>query len=456
MRECGSQSAVRRRLNTLLWKKEGVSMSTIAYRCPCCGASLAYGAQSGKLECKACGNSYALDALEAMQASDEKGGIRFDMPTESFDAQEAAQMRSYICQACGAELLTEETTTATECPYCGSPTVLPERIESGVKPELVIPFTVTREEAQRQFEAYFKGKKLLPNVFLNTRNRIAEMRKLYVPYWLFDCSAEGSAVYDAEKVRTYRQGDWEVTETEHYIVRRVGGMDFKEIPVDGSAKLDNAITESLEPYDVSAAVPFAPAVLAGAMADRADVDSAACEERARQRVENSMEQALRGTVSGYSSVTTRRSSFCTEGGKATPVLMPVWLMTTEKEGRTYTFAINGQTGRLTCDVPADTKKSLLWGGGVFACVLAVLCAILYLADMLASGTVLIAGIIALLAGICTVAVLVGQLRQAANVHGAEHYALRESFALTVRQDHFLHTTTTRRKIEQKPEESGKG
>ena len=113
--------------------------------------------------------------------------------------------------------MTEETTTATECPYCGSPTVLPERIESGVKPELVIPFTVTREEAQRQFEAYFKGKKLLPNVFLNTRNRIAEMRKLYVPYWLFDCSAEGSAVYDAEKVRTYRQGDWEVTETEHYL-----------------------------------------------------------------------------------------------------------------------------------------------------------------------------------------------------------------------------------------------
>ena len=125
-------------------------MSTVAYRCPCCGAPLAYGAESGKLECAACGNSYELDALEVMNESQETGSIQFDMPTETFNESEAAQMRAYICQGCGAELMTEETTTATECPYCGSPTVLPERIDNAVKPEMVIPFTVTKEQAARQ------------------------------------------------------------------------------------------------------------------------------------------------------------------------------------------------------------------------------------------------------------------------------------------------------------------
>ncbi len=282
-----------------------------------------------------------------MDDSAQQGSIQFDMPSETFDAQDAAQMHSYVCQACGAELMTEETTTATECPYCGSPTILPEQISSGVKPELVIPFTVTKEQAQKQFEEYFKGKKLLPNVFLNTRNRIVEMRKLYVPYWLVDCTAGGSAVYDAQKKRVCREGDWEVTYTDHYIVTRAGMMTFEHIPVDGSVKLDNQITESLEPYDLSTAVPFAPAVLAGALADHADVTSGDCQERARQRVENSMEQALRDTVNGYTTVSTRRKGFHTEDGKVTPVLMPVWLITTEKEGTTYTFAINGQTGKLT-------------------------------------------------------------------------------------------------------------
>ena len=426
-------------------------MSTIAYQCPCCGAPLAYGAESGKLECAACGNSYELDALEAMNESQETGSIQFDMPTETFDESEAAQMRAYICQGCGAELMTEETTTATECPYCGSPTVLPERIDDAVKPELVIPFTVTKEQAQAQFENYFKGKKLLPNVFLNSRNRIAEMRKLYVPYWLFDCRAGGSIVYNAEKKYTRREGEWEVTYTEHYFVARAGMMDFEAIPVDGSVKLDNKITESLEPYDLSAAVPFVPAVLAGAMADHADVESADCEERARQRVENSMEQALRSTVSGYTSVIPRNRSFHTEDGRVTPVLMPVWLITTEKDGTTYTFAINGQTGKLTCDVPADTKKSWLYGGGVFALVFALVCAAFYFMGSFETGTLVGAAVIALFAAVLVYGALVGQLKQAASVLGAGNYAVKDSFQLFNRRDHYLHTTQTRRKIEQKQE-----
>ena len=56
-------------------------MSTVAYRCPSCGAALAYGEGSGKLECSACGNYYELDALEAMNESQEMGSIQFDMPT---------------------------------------------------------------------------------------------------------------------------------------------------------------------------------------------------------------------------------------------------------------------------------------------------------------------------------------------------------------------------------------
>lgn len=422
-------------------------MNTVAYRCPACGAPLEYDAQSGKLRCTACENAYALDLLETR--NEEQREIQFERSASTFDAQDAAQMQAYTCPSCGAELMTDETTTATQCPYCGSPTILPERIEGGVRPEWVIPFSVTQEQAQAQFSAYFKGKKLLPRVFETTRNRIDRMRKLYVPYWLFDCSVTGRAVYDAQKKRVRREGDWEITETDTYVVCRGGSMDFKGIPVDGSAKLDDKITESLEPYDMSAAVPFASAVLAGAMADRADVDCADCEERARDRVKNSMEQALRSTVSGYTSVTTRNKSFYTTDSTVTPVLMPVWLMTTVKEGKTYTFAVNGQTGKLVCDVPADGKKTWLWAGGVFAGVMAAACAALYLAEMLESGMVCMAAILALIAAAVVVGVLMGQLKQAESAHSAGNYAVNGSFDLVARRDDFVNTTTTRRMIEQK-------
>lgn len=422
-------------------------MSTITYKCPCCGASLAYGGASGKLECASCGNHYELESLEAMQLSREKGGVQFDMSGETFDASDAQAMQAYICKSCGAELITEGTTTATECPYCGSPTILPERIEGGVKPEKVIPFTITKEQAQQMFNDYFKGKFLLPNIFKNSRNRIAEMRKLYVPYWLFDCEADGGAVYDAQKVRVERRGDYEITRTAHYVVRREGGMAFENIPVDGSEKMDNKITESLEPYDLKQAVPFQAAVLSGAMADHADVDAEACKSRAVERVENSLSNALRGTVVGYSTVMERSKHIHAEGGKVTPVLMPVWLITTEKEGVTYTFAINGQTGKLTCDVPTNVKKAFGLGAGVFAGVFGAAALIMHLAGKLASGTALIAAIAALIVALIVVGALKAQLKQAAHQSAASEYVKPNSFKLRVRYDHFLYERETRRKIE---------
>ena len=224
-------------------------------------------------------------------------------------------------------------------------------------------------------------------------------------------------------------------------------MGFENIPVDGSEKMDDKITESLEPYDLSTAVDFQPAVLAGALADRADVDAKACEARAVERVENSISSALRETVQGYSMVMERSRSFHSEGGKVTPVLMPVWVITTEKEGKTYTFAINGQTGKLTCDVPADTAKSLMWGGGVFAGVMGIAVLILHLMQSLENGTLLIAALIALIAAFATVGGLRAQLKQAVSQSGASNYVRPGSFRLNAHSDRFLYETTNRRRIE---------
>ena len=139
-----------------------------------------------------------------------------------------------------------------------------------MKPEKVIPFVVTKEQAQKQFEDYFKGKRLLPNIFLNGRNRISEMRRLYVPYWLFSCRCvrrhgvrRGKGAHGAKG----RVGNYPHEALSCAPQRR---MRLENIPVDGSVKMDDQLTESLEPYDLSAAIPFQSAVLAGAMADHAE------------------------------------------------------------------------------------------------------------------------------------------------------------------------------------------
>ena len=420
-------------------------MATVAYKCPNCASPLTYDGGSGKMICAACDSRFDQETIELLNVPADGGTVDFAAPTEEYTASDAAQMQAYHCKSCGAELITEGTTTATACPYCGSPTILPDRIDGGIRPEMVVPFVITREQAQQAFEGYFKGKKLLPNIFRRD-NQIAEMRKLFVPYWLFDCEAEGDIVYEAEKEHTRRDGEWEETTTEHYIVRRAGHMSFANIPVDGSVKMDDRITESLEPYDLTKAVPFQPTVLSGAMADHADVDADACEKRAVERVERSIENALRSTVHGYTRVQERSKRISSTGGKVTPVLLPVWLITTKKDDKVYTFAINGQTGELTCDVPTDKGKAFLWGAGAFAGVFGVAALVLHLLKMLGSGTLLMAGIAALLVALGAVGGLIGQLKQAAGKTTASGYS-DGGCQLTVQFERFLYAQKTRRKIE---------
>lgn len=417
------------------------------YTCPCCGAPLAFASGSGKLECASCGNSFDPESIDALNGPQENK-ISFDIPRETSIGD---GMSGFTCANCGAALMTDATTTATECPYCGRPSVLPSRIENGVKPEYVLPFRVSKEEATNAFNNYFKGKKLMPNVFLNGKNRITDMRKLYVPYWLFDCDAEADMVFDATKERTERQGEWEIKTIEHFLVQRSGSMSFDCVPVDGSVKFDDRISESLEPYDYSASVPFQPAVLSGALADNADVDADACEARAIQRVETSAEHAIRNTISGYSKLVVRRSYIHADNGRVTPVLAPVWLITTdkqEKDGKkTYTFAINGQTGKLTTDVKPDARKSFTWGAGVFAAVMVLAVVVLYLLKALASGTLLLTAIGALIVALITVSVLRGQLKTASRQTSAANYIREGSFHLYVKRDHFLYRNVERKKIQ---------
>ena len=57
---------------------------------------------------------------------------------------EAEGLNSYSCPTCGAELVCDETTAATTCPYCGNPTVLGGKLSGKLKPESSCPSSWTK------------------------------------------------------------------------------------------------------------------------------------------------------------------------------------------------------------------------------------------------------------------------------------------------------------------------
>lgn len=266
-------------------------------------------------------------------------------------------LRIYGCKQCGGEIVTDETTGATHCPYCGNPVVLTGHFAGLLKPDLVIPFKVDKKAAIDVLQNHYKGKRLLPKVFKD-QNHIEEVKGLYVPVWLFDTDADANVEYEATRVHRWSDSDYEYTETRHYAVIRGGGIGFENVPVDGSKKMDDTLMESIEPFDISDAVPFQTSYLPGYMADKYDVDAGESIERANERIKKSTEDAFRSTVMGYTTVTAVDSNIRLQNGKARYALYPVWILSTDWNGQKFTFAINGQTGKIAGDLPMD--KGAFW------------------------------------------------------------------------------------------------
>ena len=360
------------------------------YQCPSCTAPLGFDAATGKLSCEFCGSSYEVAQIEAMMAEKEQaaveasaraeaGGDCWDTSHMSGDwGADAAGMKSYSCPSCGAELICDASTAATSCPYCGNPTIVPGQFSGMLKPDYVIPFKVTKEQAIAKLKEHYKGKFFLPKRF-SDENAIKEIKGVYVPFWMFDGQAQGQATYDAVREDIYTIGDTEYTDTYHYNVSRSGIVRFEKIPVDASSKMDDNYMDSIEPFDYSELKPFSTAYMPGYLADKYDVTVEQCAERADERAKKTVSDALMLDASiGYTTCIPRNEVIDLQRGNVHYALLPVWMLSTEWGGKRYMFAVNGQTGKTVGDLPVNKGKVVKTFAAVAAAVAAIGCAIVAL------------------------------------------------------------------------------
>ena len=201
-------------------------------------------------------------------------------------------MKAYCCPSCGAELLCDATTAATSCPYCGNPSVIPGQFTGTLKPDFVLPFKLSKEDAIKALKRHYLKKPLLPSTF-SKANHLEEIKGVYVPFWMYDYA------------------------------------DLK---------------------------PFSTAFLPGFLADKYDVSIEDSRERADKRCAGSLLSALENTVSGYTTCNEKSRDIHLKRGKVHYALLPVWILNTRWEGKDFLFAMNGQTGKLVGNLPVSTKR----------------------------------------------------------------------------------------------------
>lgn len=351
-------------------------MGHIVYKCLTCGGDLGFNAETQNWKCKYCEDEFTLEQLDAAGKNDineEKVETHEELDGDpamytSTDGTVGKDLVQYRCSHCGAEIITDRATAATICVYCGNPIIMTEQVIGNFSPQYVIPFKVDKSKVMDAFKTFAK-KPLTPKDF-NCENVVNKMQGVYIPFWMYSAGLSGTMVADGINKRTYRSGDYRVTESKHHHVYREGHLEFERIPADASSKTDDAAMDSIEPYDFNELKPFNVGYLAGYLAERYDADADACRNRATERIVNTSKSQFISTAN-YNEVQVQTFEYDLQYGDVEYALLPTWLLYTKYKDKDYFFAMNGQTGKFIGNLPISYAKLALYSGvpGIIAFIL---------------------------------------------------------------------------------------
>jgi len=316
----------------------------------------------------------ATAAAAAFAASGAGRTTELPLPATSESATGSSGWKNdsiqYVCNSCGAAVITDPNTAATFCAFCGSPTIIAERLVQERTPDFVLPFQYGKETAIDCFFEWCKGGRFTPVNFIKKEN-IEKMTGIYVPFWLFDSEADMNISAEGRKVSSSTTGRSTYTTTSYYNIVRSRHVDWNRIPLDGATRIDDKLMEIVEPYDYVDLQPFDMKYLAGFFADKYDVPAEKLTERLNKRLASYLSTIFKDSTKSYNSV----SKVTDNTRYYQPVfhyaLMPVWILNYKYLGKTYTFAMNGQTAKVAGEPPVSRVKLVVLGLAVLpvaACI----------------------------------------------------------------------------------------
>lgn len=334
------------------------------YKCKNCDAPLFWNAKTNSLHCEFCGETYQTTDFEDVTVNEEH------VPQEIIADQEPVQNEdtvSYVCQNCQGTVVATKTTMATTCPYCGEAISITSKSTGDFRPSMIIPFALTKQQAQKIYSDQLKKSKLIPQIFLDN-NTIEKIQGVYVPFYLHTLTDRANHTFRGEKVSHSRRGDDRITTHHIYHLHIDADYNFEKVPTDASKKLSNKLMDAIEPFVYGQLQDYNPAFMAGFLAEQKDDDPQLLKDRVLSRCKESAEAMAKDRFSGYSSIVTVDRAHDIQEYNTDYVMLPVWVLNVKHEQTKYQFLINGQTGKFAGELPLDKKKLLGYAAAFFGVV----------------------------------------------------------------------------------------
>lgn len=318
------------------------------YDCPNCGGNLRFDISLQKLHCDYCGTD-----LDPYSYEKKKDAVE----------SQVFETTVYTCPQCGGEIMTTNVSATGFCTYCGASTILDSRIRNEKRPARIIPFQKTKEDCKKSFAAMMRRSLYAPKE-LKSPEYLENFRGIYIPYWMYDFKI--NQIKGMRGSTSARHGDYIVTK--HYSLNCDMDTSYNGVSFDASSSLDDSLSESIAPFDANGAKDFTPSFLCGFYADTADVPASTYKGDALSLIaEDVVDRAKSQIFPGRGAVTPSDPERVLRYSSSKPAcaMFPVWFLTYRHKDRVAYAVMNGQTGKISSDLPIVEGKYLA-GSLIFA------------------------------------------------------------------------------------------
>ena len=329
----------------------------VDFKCPQCGATTAFSAADGGLTCSHCGYYEAPE-----KAVVGKNATQFEFTLETM--QRAAQgwgeeRKELACQDCGVITTIPVDSLTHTCPFCGSNKVIQRQAAQDIlRPLFLIPFKIEPQDCQ-QIAREWLGKSWLTPPELQKLATLANFNGVYLPFWTFGATTRASWKAQVGHPRAehyYEDGKWKTRMVIDWVWESgQASLDLEDLLQPGTARLSQRLLNDVKTFNINELAPYEPKYLAGLQAQAYDIPLEKAWDAGRQEMRELTRQACLSQAS-TSQVRSFSMNLDFENESWRYVLLPVYLATYKYESKPFQVMVNGETGKITGQRPADWNK----------------------------------------------------------------------------------------------------
>lgn len=328
-------------------------LKSTSKKCDGCGSNLVFDPQTQSLKCLGCEKSIEIDKNTEIQ--------KHVYNAENIAASQTlwkSDERVFKCENCGGEIGLTNMEFAKSCPYCGSSNVSDIGEFAGIKPDCIIPFAVSENEARQKFAEQVKKKKFLPNAF-KKNIPTCETHPMYFPSFMFDMDTDSR--YHGTLVEQYTTTDSEgrqITQERMFNIRGSEQINFTNLAVESSSHLTNEDLSAILPYNMRGAYAYDADFVRGYSVEHYNDDLQKCMTVAKRKADSQIRSQILSNYH-YSRVASLSVDTDYSNMKYCYSMLPVYNFAFNYKDKNYNVLLNGQTGKIGKGLPLSKWKIAL-------------------------------------------------------------------------------------------------